>query len=42
MRFAAGLRHGQQLAQGQKMALRALLFVEMKRGAAWAPFLDEV
>ena len=41
MKFAAGPEHGQQFAQVQKVALRALLFVETERGAARAPFLDE-
>ena len=39
--FASGLGHGQQFAEVEKVALRALLFVEVKGRAAWAPFGDE-
>ena len=41
-RFAAGLGHGQQLAQVEEMALRALLFVQAASRAAGTPFLNKV
>ena len=39
--LTARLGHAQQFAQVKKVALRALLFVEVKGRAAGAPFLDE-
>ncbi|MBS0291314.1 MAG: hypothetical protein JSS01_02170 [Proteobacteria bacterium] len=38
---AAGLGHFEQFAQVQEVALRALLFVQVRAGAAGAPFGDE-
>ena len=40
--LAARLGYAEQVAQVNKVALRALLFVSMKRRAAGAPFGDEV
>jgi len=40
--FTARPGHAQHVAQVNKVALRALLLVEVKRRAAWAPFGDEV